>query len=145
MRSAAEEGRTVFVSSHLMSEMAVTADHLIVLGRGRVIADTGIDDFIARSGLGDILVRSPRGPELARVLEEHGGSVVSQPDGALAVTDLDITAVSAIAADRRLPVHELTRRQPSLEEAYMKLTESAVEYAAHPAAPSAPAANSLVS
>lgn len=131
MKSAADEGRTVFVSSHLMSEMAVTADHLIVLGRGRVVADMGVADFITRSGLGDILVRSPRGPELTRLLNESGGSVATRADGALLVTDLDITAVSAIAADHQVPIHELTNRQPSLEEAYMKLTESAVEYAAN--------------
>jgi ABC-2 type transport system ATP-binding protein len=130
MRSLAAEGRTVLVSSHLMSEMALTADHLIVIGRGRLIADTGMTDFIRSSALNDVLVRSPQGGPLAELLTAEGGSVVPEPDGGLAVTGLTLESISQLAAANGVAVYELAQRQASLEQAYLKLTEDAAEYRA---------------
>ncbi|MFI1383327.1 ABC transporter ATP-binding protein [Embleya sp. NPDC020886] len=121
MRDLAAEGRTVFVAGHLMSEMALTADHVIVLGRGRVIVDTDMAEFIRTGSRGDVLVRSPHGAELARVLTGHGATVTAEPDGALAVADLAFARVGELAAAHGLVVHELGARQGSLEEAYLRI------------------------
>ena len=85
-KSLAAEGRTVFVSSHLMSEMALTADHLIIIGRGRLLADMPTAEFIEANARGDVLVRSPRPGDLARLLTAHGATVAPEGDGGLAVT-----------------------------------------------------------
>ncbi|MEV5570862.1 ATP-binding cassette domain-containing protein [Spirillospora sp. NPDC052269] len=130
MRSLASEGRTVFVSSHLMSETALTADHLIVIGRGALIADTGMADFIRSSSLNDVLVRTPRTRRLADLLTAKGARVAAEPDGGLAVTGLTTEAISEVAAAHGVEVYELARRQASLEEAYMKLTDASVQYRA---------------
>ncbi|GAB3971636.1 ABC transporter ATP-binding protein [Actinoallomurus acanthiterrae] len=130
MKSLAAEGRTVFVSSHLMSEMALTADHLIVIGRGALIADTGMADFIQSSSLNDVLVRTPQSRYLADLLTAKGAQVVAEPDGGLAVTGLTTEAISQVAAANGVEVYELARRQASLEEAYMKLTDTSVQYRA---------------
>jgi ABC-2 type transport system ATP-binding protein len=128
MKSLAAEGRTVLVSSHLMSEMALTADHLIVIGRGHLIADTDMASFIRSSALDDVLVRSPHGDRLAGLLAAQGAGVVAEPGGGLAVTGLTAQDISRLAAADGIAVHELASRQASLEEAYMKLTEHAAEY-----------------
>jgi ABC-2 type transport system ATP-binding protein len=128
MRSLAADGRTVLVSSHLMSEMAMTADHLIVIGRGRLIADASMPDFIAASALDDVVVRTPQRDRLAELLTRAGGAVRPEADGALAVTGLSLEAISSIAAAHQLSVHELSRRQASLEQAYLALTQDAVDY-----------------
>ncbi|GAA4640821.1 ABC transporter ATP-binding protein [Actinoallomurus vinaceus] len=130
MKSLAAEGRTVFVSSHLMSEMALTADHLIVIGRGALIADTGMADFIQSSSLNDVLVRTPQSRYLADLLTAKGAQVIAAPDGGLAVTGLTTEAISQVAAANGVEVYELARRQASLEEAYMKLTDTSVQYRA---------------
>jgi ABC-2 type transport system ATP-binding protein len=130
MKSLATEGRTVLVSSHLMSEMALTADHLIVIGRGHLVADTDMAGFIQASALDDVLVRSPRGGQLAGLLAAIGASVVAQPDGALVVTGLTCEDISHVAAAHGIALHELAQRQASLEEAYLKLTDSTLEYRA---------------
>jgi ABC-2 type transport system ATP-binding protein len=130
MKSLAAEGRTVFVSSHLMSEMALTADHLIVIGRGHLVADTDMAGFIRSSGLDDVLVRSPQSGPLAELLAAKGAGVVAEPDGGLAVSGLTAQDISRFAAAHGIAVHELSKRQASLEEAYMKLTGDAVEYRA---------------
>ncbi len=132
MKSLAAQGRTVFVSSHLMSELALTADHLIVIGRGRLVADTDLAGFIRRSALNDVLVRSPDSGRLAGLLAARGAGVVAEPDGALAVTGLTAPDISQLAATHGIAVYELAQRQASLEEAYMKLTDNAVEYRALP-------------
>jgi ABC-2 type transport system ATP-binding protein len=129
MRAMAAEGRTVFVSSHLMSEMETTADHLLVIGDGRLIADTPTAELIRGSGLGDVLVRSPRSEPLAALLTAQGATVAAD-SGALSVTGLSAEQVSRIAAAHGIPVHELARRQASLEQAYLKLTDGAVRYRA---------------
>jgi ABC-2 type transport system ATP-binding protein len=133
-RSLAAEGRTVFVSSHLMSEVAQTADHLIIIGRGRLLADTPTDRFVGSSARADVLVRSPRADELAALLTGRGAAVVRQDDGGLAVTGLDAPAIAGLAAAHGIPVHELAPRHASLEQAYLDITEGSVEYRAGTAA-----------
>jgi ABC-2 type transport system ATP-binding protein len=128
MRDLAAQGRTVFVSSHLMSEMAVTADHVIVLGKGRLIVDTDMDAFVQSSSRTDVLVRSPHGAELARLLTAEGATVVTEPDGALAVQGPAYSRIGEIAAAHGLVIHELAVRQASLEEAYLEITDESVEY-----------------
>ena len=130
MKTLAGEGRTVFVSSHLMSEMAVTADHLLVIGQGRLLADIGMAEFIRASGLSDILVRSPQPGALGELLTAEGADVRAELDDALAVTGLTAEVVSRLAAGHGIAVHELAHRHPSLEQAYLKLTDEAVDYRA---------------
>jgi ABC-2 type transport system ATP-binding protein len=127
-KSLAAEGRTVLVSSHLMSEMALTADHLIIIGRGRLLADMPTAEFIDANTPGDVLVRSPRPGDLAGLLTAHGASVAPGSDGGLAVRGLDAPAIAGLAAGRDIPVHELTPRHASLEEAYLDITADSVEY-----------------
>jgi len=133
-RSLAAEGRTVFVSSHLMSEMALTADHLIIIGRGRLLADMPMTEFIESNARKDVLVRSPRDEELVRLLTSRGANVERQDDGGLAVRNMDASEIGDLAAERGISVHELTPRHASLEEAYLDITNESVEYRAQPAA-----------
>ncbi len=127
-KTLAAEGRTVFVSSHLMSEMALTADHLIIIGRGQLIADTPVDQFVRSSSRNDVVVRSPRSSDLAALLAGHGAAVELEGDGALAVTGLDAPAIADLAAGHGIAVHELTPRHAYLEEAYLDITSDSVEY-----------------
>src|SRR5262245_6878761 len=122
----AGEGRTVFVSSHLMSEMALTAQHLIVIGRGKLIADDSIERMTAGAGT-RVRVLSPQRDELTRVLTSEGAAVQND-DGALSVTGLDATRVGDLAAAHRITLHELTPQRASLEEVFFELTEDSVEY-----------------
>jgi ABC-2 type transport system ATP-binding protein len=128
LRSLAAEGRTVFVSSHLMSEMSMTADHLIVIGRGRLIADTSVADFVAGASKKLVLVRSPNPSALRSVLEGLGGAVTEEA-GALEVAGLSAQQVGEAAAEHRIVLHELTPHQASLEEAFMDLTRGELEFA----------------
>jgi ABC-2 type transport system ATP-binding protein len=127
-KSLAAEGRTVFVSSHLMSEMALTAEHLIIIGRGRLLADLPTAEFIEANARGDVLVRSPRPGDLDRLLTAHGATVATEGDGGLAVTGLDAAGIAGLAAGQDIPVHELTPRHASLEQAYLDITKDSVEY-----------------
>jgi ABC-2 type transport system ATP-binding protein len=136
LKTLAGQGRTVFVSSHLMNEMAVTADHVVVIGRGRLIADCTIDEFIARFSEGVVLVRSPQAAELADLLRERGGTVLGQPDGSLLVSKLEAPEIGETAAGRSFVLHELSPQRASLEEAFMELTRGDVEFQ-HQAAVSA--------
>jgi len=129
-KSLAAEGRTVFVSSHLMSEMALTADHLIVIGRGRLVADAAVTEFVQQSSRRDVVVRSPRDADLAGLLAARGAAVVAQPGGGLAVTGLDAAAIGELARAHGIALHELTPRSASLEEAFMELTRDSVSYRA---------------
>jgi ABC-2 type transport system ATP-binding protein len=132
LRALAGEGRTVFVSSHLMGEMALTADHLIVIGRGRLIADTSVEAFIRASATGHVQVRSPQSERLAALLREHGATVEDGDDpGALAVTGIDAATVGELACGHGIVLHELVTRQVSLEEAFMTMTRDAVDYQPH--------------
>ncbi|PVE12243.1 ABC transporter ATP-binding protein [Streptomyces scopuliridis] len=133
MKQLASEGRTVFVSSHLMSEMAVTADHLIVIGRGQLLADMTIKDFISANSADFARVRTPetdpqRREKLTTALAEAGGQVLSEPDGALRVTGLPLPRISDLAHEAEVRLWELSPHQASLEEAYMRMTQSAVDY-----------------
>ncbi|MEW2011919.1 MULTISPECIES: ABC transporter ATP-binding protein [Microbacterium] len=128
VRAQAAEGRTVLLSSHLMSEMSQTADHVIVLGRGRVLADAGIDEIVRAWTRTTVLVRSPRAAELANALAAADVTVSSGADGVLEVTGLTAAAIGDTAARAGIPLHELTPRSGSLEDAYLALTEGAVEY-----------------
>jgi ABC-2 type transport system ATP-binding protein len=135
LKYLASQGRTVFVSSHLMSEMAVTADHLIVIGRGRLIADLSVDQFIQQSSQNFVRVRSPRLQELAQLVERAGGTTAPIHDptviggaSAMSVTGLAIDAIGDIAAANGLPIHELAAQTASLEAAFMELTHDSVDY-----------------
>ncbi|TLM73750.1 ABC transporter ATP-binding protein [Pseudarthrobacter sp. NamB4] len=124
----ASEGRTVFLSSHLMSEMALTADHLIVIGRGRIIADAPIGEIITGKGQSRARVRTDQPQQLMRLLAADGVSVEVQDHELLEVTGLPPREIARTALDNRIMVYELTPLQASLEEAYMELTKDEVEY-----------------
>ncbi|MDT3398377.1 ABC transporter ATP-binding protein [Streptomyces sp. B1866] len=131
MKDLAAQGRTVFVSSHLMSEMALTADHLVVIGQGRLLADTSMADFIARNSRSFVRMRSPEHERLRDVLAAAGYAVTPVADGALEVDGAKSARLGELAAEHRLVLHELSPRQASLEEAFMRLTAASVEYHAH--------------
>jgi ABC-2 type transport system ATP-binding protein len=128
LKSLAAEGRTVLVSSHLMSEMAVTAEHLLIIGRGRLLADTTVDELISRVGIGSVLVRSPAATQLRDLLVPLGATVTSQEPGLLRVSGVTAAQIADLARDGGVAVHELTPERASLEQAYMDLTREAVEY-----------------
>lgn len=135
MKTLAAEGRTVLVSSHLMSEMAQTAGRLLVIGRGKLISDSSVDEFVATSSQHSVRVHSPQAEDLARLLSESGASVNSSEPGVLQVTGIDSAAIGELAAKDGVVLHELTPVRASLEEAFMELTRDSVEYGA--GAPSA--------
>jgi ABC-2 type transport system ATP-binding protein len=139
LRAMAAEGRTILISSHLMSEMAQTADHLLIIGRGRLLADTSTAEFVS-GARHDVLVRSPRAGELAGLLSAAGAVVKTEDDGGLAVTGLDQAAVGDLAASRGIAVHELMARHASLEEAYLAITGASTDFRAGSAQPEKPAA-----
>ena len=128
VRTLAAEGRTIFLSSHLMSEMALTADHLIVLGRGSIIADAPIADIIASASGRSVSLRSPQAPALAQSLAAPGVTITSTESNALTITGLTAAEIGETAARTGIVLHELTPGGASLEEAYMQLTEDDVEY-----------------
>jgi ABC-2 type transport system ATP-binding protein len=130
LRQLAADGHTVFVSSHLMSEMAQTADHLIVIGRGRLLADAPADTLTTSSARGSVLVRSPRAGELSGLLTDRGAAVTVADDGGLIVTGMEAPAIADLAAAHGVAVHELVRQSPSLEQAYLDLTGGSAEYRA---------------
>ncbi|MET0227785.1 MAG: ATP-binding cassette domain-containing protein [Actinomycetes bacterium] len=130
LQGLAAEGRTVFVSSHLMSEMALTAQHLIVIGRGRLIADTGMEEFVARAEPGVVRVRSTDPAALAALLRSREVAVSEATDGALAVSGLSTDQVGRLAGGAGITLLELTAQQASLEEAFIDLTRDAVEFRA---------------
>ncbi|MBE1535658.1 ABC transporter ATP-binding protein [Actinomadura algeriensis] len=129
LRSLAAEGRTVLISSHLMSEMELTADRLVVIGRGRLIADTSVRELADRFARG-VRVRSPRPDELTAVLAAAGGRVEAGQGDALTVTGLDVAEIGDRAAAHGIPLHEVAAQSASLEEAYMELTAGSAEFGA---------------
>jgi len=146
MKALAAEGRTVFVSSHLMSEMENTADHLIVIGRGSLLADCTMEEFIAHSSGQTVRVRTPQPDLLAKAISEAAASAapntraaagpntpasaVTNPDGSLTVHGLTAEQIGDLAFDHGLRLHELTVVRASLEAAFMELTADSVEYRA---------------
>ncbi|WP_329048219.1 ABC transporter ATP-binding protein [Amycolatopsis sp. NBC_01488] len=134
LRGLAAEGRTVFVSSHLMSEMALTAEHLIVIGRGKLIADTSVEEFIRRASSRVVRVRTPEAARLRDLLSGPEIGVTDLAPGLLEVSGLDGAEIGRVACREAIPLEELTPVQASLEEAFMELTDDALEYRVTPAA-----------
>jgi ABC-2 type transport system ATP-binding protein len=117
----------VLVSSHLMSEMALTAEHLVIIGRGRLLADTTMDELIGRV-VGSVLVRSPQASDLRDLLVGQGATVTSAEPGVLQVGGLTAEQIADLAVERSMALHELAPQRASLEQAYMELTRDAVEF-----------------
>ena len=132
LRSLASEGRTVFVSSHLMSEMALTADHLIVIGKGRLITDASVEEVIAQASANHVKVVSPQAAALHSLIIAAGADVEADGDDTLIVTGLECREVGIIAANGGVTLYELSRQEASLEEAFMEMTRDSVEYVADP-------------
>ena len=132
LRGLAAEGRTVFLSSHLMSEMAMTADHLIVIARGRLIADLSLDEFVRRHSRQLVRVRSPQAERLAGLVAAAGVRVDAIEPGLLAIEGLTSVEVGELAAANGIILHELAAEEVSLEEAFMALTQEDAEYRALP-------------
>ncbi len=128
LKGLAHEGRTVFVSSHLMSEMALTADEVIIIGRGKLIAQRPVGDLLDQSALGFVRVRSPQMDRLVAALDAAGASVTVEDDGSASVRAMGAAAIGDLAADVHAVLHELSPQSASLEEAYMELTEDSIEY-----------------
>jgi ABC-2 type transport system ATP-binding protein len=128
LKAYAAHGRTVLASSHLLAEMELMADHLIVIGRGRLLADTAIADFVARSSHTSIVVRSPEAARLAELLTARGATVVAEADGRLSLTGPTQEQVGDLAFAERVPLHELTTRTATLEEAFLEATAGAQEF-----------------
>jgi ABC-2 type transport system ATP-binding protein len=127
LKSLAAEGRTVLVSSHLMSEMAQTATRLVVLGRGRLITETSVEDFTDHAAAG-VLVRTPETARLGQVLAAHGVTVINDGTDLLRVSGTTAEQIGAAAWRAHLPVYELTPTHASLEEAFMQVTQDSIEY-----------------
>ncbi|MFC9603112.1 ATP-binding cassette domain-containing protein [Streptomyces niveus] len=146
MKALAAQGRTIFVSSHLMSEMALTADHLIVIGQGKLLANTSMADFIQTNSRSFVRLRSPQREQIRDALHEGGFTVAEAGDGALEIDGSTSEEIGELAARHGLVLHELSSQRASLEEAFMQMTADSVEYHAHsapgtgPAAPAAAAA-----
>ena len=128
MKALAAEGRTVFVSSHLMSEMENTADHLLVIGRGKLIADCTVAEFIAANSRQTVRVRTPQPDLLTKLVAAAGGTVRADGDGWMVITGLDASQVGDLAYDNAVRLHELSPVHASLEQAFMELTASSVEF-----------------
>ncbi|WP_319461480.1 ABC transporter ATP-binding protein [Micromonospora sp. RTP1Z1] len=128
MKMLAAEGRTVFVSSHLMSEMESTADHLLVIGRGRMIADCTVQEFIDQNSELAVRVRTPDATRLAELVVGAGGKAATDGEGRLLVTELALDRIGDLAFDNGVRLHELSPLQASLEQAFMELTRDSVEY-----------------
>ncbi|MFJ4317435.1 ABC transporter ATP-binding protein [Streptomyces lavendulae] len=140
MKGLAAEGRTIFVSSHLMSEMALTADHLVVIGQGRLLADLSMSDFIQQNSRSYVRLRSPQQERLKDVLHEAGIDAVSVPaTGALEIDGVPAERLGELAAQHQIVLHELSPQRASLEEAFMRMTADSVEYHAHAPGTTAPA------
>ncbi|HMD26256.1 MAG TPA: ABC transporter ATP-binding protein, partial [Streptosporangiaceae bacterium] len=128
LKSLAAEGRTVFVSSHLMSEMAQTATRLVVLGRGKLISESSVEDFVDHATTAGVLVRTPETARLGQVLAAPGVTVTDDGTGLLHVSGITAEQIGAAAWRAHLPVYELTPTHASLEEAFMQVTQDSIEY-----------------
>jgi ABC-2 type transport system ATP-binding protein len=128
LKGFAESGRSVFVSSHLLSEMALMADNLVVIGRGRLIASGPVEDFVKTSTHNAVVVRSPQAGEFVELLRREGGTAEPLPDGALSVAGLSAERIGDLAFDNGIRLHELTNRAATLEEAFLEATGSEEEF-----------------
>jgi len=131
MKQLAADGRTVLVSSHLMNEMAVTADHLIVIGRGKLLADCPTAEFTGRHSRQQVLVRTPDAARLTGVIARQGAQAEQGEDGVLTITGMPTRLIADLAAQAGIAVHELTPQRASLEQAFMELTADSLEYGNH--------------
>ncbi len=138
MKALAAEGRTIFVSSHLMSEMENTADHLLVIGRGRLIADCSVAEFIERNSVQSVRIRTPKPEVLANLIAVAGGTATPGRGGALVAHGLPVDQIGDLAFENGIRLHELAPAQASLEEAFMELTADSVEFQARTPGPAAP-------
>jgi ABC-2 type transport system ATP-binding protein len=136
LKQLAAEGRTVFVSSHLMSEMAQTAEHLIVIGRGQLLADMSVDEFVRRSSKQSVRVRTPQASELAELIAGPDVSIERREPDLLEISGIDSRAVGEAAAAHQIVLHELAPQQASLEEAFIEMTRDDIEF--HAAEPTPP-------
>ncbi len=130
VKDLAAEGRTVFVSSHLMNEMEETAEHVIVIGQGKLMADMPISELTQHSARSHVRVVSPKATDLAEALKRAGATVTAEDNGVLIVAEMDAARVGDIALEERIGLHELTPRRASLEAAFMDLTHDSVQYRA---------------
>jgi ABC-2 type transport system ATP-binding protein len=130
LKHLASEGRTVFVSSHLMSEMALTAEHLIVIGRGRLIADLSVEEFVRRASKNIVVVRTPQAEALRAAIDGPQVGFTLRADGALEVEGLTAAEIGETAAQQAIVLYELTPQRASLEEAFMDVTRDAVQFRA---------------
>jgi ABC-2 type transport system ATP-binding protein len=128
MKALAAEGRTVFVSSHLMSEMALTADHLIVIGQGKLLADLSMNEFIDQNSHSFVRLRTPQPEQLLDLLAANGMTATPDSDGAFEVVDADPARIGDLVAAHGVTLHELSPQRASLEEAFMRMTADSVEY-----------------
>jgi ABC-2 type transport system ATP-binding protein len=128
MKALAAEGRTVFVSSHLMSEMENTADHLLVIGRGKLIADCTVAEFIAANSQQTVRVRTPQPDLMTKLVAAAGAAVREDGDGSMVITGLDPSQVGDLAYDNAVRLHELSPVHASLEQAFMELTAGSVQF-----------------
>jgi ABC-2 type transport system ATP-binding protein len=130
LRALAAEGRAVLVSSHLMSELEDTADHLVVIGRGRVVADTSVPELLAAASEDRVVLRTSKRSEAITVLANAGGTVAATGPNTLTVSGLPAERIVALLSEHRLPFSEVSPHRASLEEAYMELTRDAIEFGA---------------
>jgi ABC-2 type transport system ATP-binding protein len=133
LRDLAAEGRTVFVSSHLINEMSLTAERLVVIGRGTLIAETSVRAFASRAGLDAVRLVTPMAPLFLAALDEAGAVTRMEDDGSIVVTGMNTAEIGELASDRTLTIHELSPLRGSLEDAFMELTHDAVEFRTAPA------------
>lgn len=133
MKQLANEGRTILVSSHLMSEMQATADHVIVIGKGKLVADAPIDHIVNGTGANRVRFRSSHLPKFRNVLEAEGASITQESDSIAMISGLDPQAIGELAFRHQVPVHELAQQTQTLEDAYMELTQESVEFQAQSA------------
>ncbi len=138
LRSLARQGRAVLVSSHLMSELEDTADHLIVVGRGKVLADTGVTALLAAAAGGRVMLRTAAVPDAVMVLDRAGASVAANGNGTLTISGLPAERVVGVLSQSGVPFSEVTGHRVTLEQAYLDLTRDAVEFRAEPTAEVAP-------
>ena len=131
LKGLAASGRSVFVSSHLLSEMALMADHLVVIGRGRLIASGPINDFIRGASKNSVIIRSPQATDLAELLHRQGNQVTVLEPGVLSVAGVEAAAIGDLAFENSIRIHELSNRQATLEEAFLEATGFAEEFQAH--------------
>ena len=131
LRSLAGEGRTVLLSSHLMSEMSLPADYLIVIGHGKLIVEATVEDFVQRSSRNVVCVRSTASERLATLVRNDGATTEYADDGALLITGADATAIGDLAAEHGITLHELATKRASLEDAFMEATHDSVDYRAN--------------